>query len=110
MKKIALVVCSYILTLNFCLGQHNQINTQKRKIADEPVKAASVSQPADQSIYFGYDHKISEVMVGNTIPSSFPTKEGYPTKKEYLAVVNKWIKENPSFIKPEFKSTEITDK
>lgn len=111
MKKIVAVVCFYILTINLSFGQHNQINATKRKmVKEEPAKGASVSQSAEQSPYFGYDHKISEVMIGNTIPTSFPTKEGYPTKKDYLTVINKWIKENPSFIKPEFKSTEITDK
>ncbi len=111
MKKIAPVVCFYILTINLSFGQHNQINTTKRKMVnEESVKGASVSQSAEQSAYFGYDHKISEVMIGNTIPSGFPTKEGYPTKQEYLTVINKWIKENPAFIKPELKSTEITDK
>jgi hypothetical protein len=111
MKKIAPVVCFYMLTINLSFGQHNQINTTKRKvIADEPVKVKSASQTANQSAYFSYDHKISEIMIGNTIPVNFPTKENYPTKQAYLTVINKWIKENPSFIKPEFKSTEITDK
>jgi hypothetical protein len=111
MKKIALLVCFYILTLNLSFGQHNQLNTTKRKIvADEPVKVKSSSQAAEQSAYFGYDHKISEIMIGNVIPANFPTKESYPTKQEYLTVINKWVKENPSFVKPEFKSTQITDK
>jgi hypothetical protein len=108
MKKIALAACFYMLAMNLSFGQHNQINTSKRKVVDqEPVKAVAATQAADQSAYYGYDHKIIEVMIGNTIPANFPTKEGYPTKQAYLTVVNKWIKENPSFIKPEFQSTEI---
>jgi hypothetical protein len=111
MKKLIVGACIYMLTLNLSFGQHKQINTTKRKlVAEEPVKVKSTSQPADQSAYFGYDQQINEIMIGNTIPANFPTKENYPTKQEYLTVINKWIKENPSFIKPEFKSTEITDK
>lgn len=111
MKKIVFGVCLYILTLSLSFGQHNQINTKKRKVVvEEQVAVSSVSLPAEQSPYFGYDHKIVDVMIGNTIPAGFPTKEGYQTKEQYRTAINKWIKENPSFIKPEFKATEITDK
>jgi len=114
MKKLSVFVCFYILTLSLSYAQSGQTKTiqEKRKIilTDEQPKLNETAKPASESPYFGFDHKIIEISLGNTIPVGFPTKENYPTKQQYLNVINKWIIDNPGFIKPEHKGTVITDK
>jgi len=112
MKKITLVVCFYILVtgLGFCNAQSTSI-PEKRKLSftEQTPQTSSVAKPAEESAYFGFDQKIAKITLNGSIPSNFPTRENYPTKTQYLNVINKWIKENPSYIKPEYRSTVITE-
>ena len=112
MKKLVFISILYFLTLSLSIGQtnnHKQIG-KKRSLYIENTEAIQVAQkPAVESPYFGYDNKIKEISLSNAIPSGFPTKEGFADKTQYKTAINKWIKENPSFIKPEFKNTLIND-
>ncbi|MDZ4664583.1 MAG: hypothetical protein SGJ15_06880 [Bacteroidota bacterium] len=113
MKKTAIIAFLYLLTLGLSFGQENKTKTisPKRKLYVEDQAQVNVSsKPAFESAYFGYDHKIAAISLNNAIPAGFPTKEGYPTKEQYRTVINKWLKDNPAFIKPEHKETVITDK
>ncbi len=113
MKKTGIFVCFYILALSLGYGQSDQTKTIKAKRTlynTDQQQISESSKPAVESPYFGYDHKIIEICIGNSIPAGFPTKEGYPTKEQYRTVINKWIKDNPAFIKPEHKEAVITDK
>ena len=113
MKKLSVLVCIYILTLSLSYGQVGQTKTiqAKRTLYNtDQQQISESSKPAIESPYFGYDQKIIEISIGNSIPAGFPTKESYPTKEQYRTVINKWIKDNPAFIKPEHKETVITDK
>ncbi len=113
MKKTGIFVCLSILASSLSFGQAGKAKTNQAKRTlynTDQQQITESTKPAVESPYFGYDHKIIEISIGNSIPAGFPTKEGYPTKEQYLSVINKWIKDNPAFIKPEHKETVITDK
>jgi len=116
MKKAIILSFFYFLTLSLSFGQTNQVKTieSKKQIKDYSLinntGIQTASQPADESPYFGYDNKIKDISISNFIPTGFPTKEGYTNKETYRIAINKWIKENPSAIKPQFINSEITDK
>jgi hypothetical protein len=111
MKKLLLVPLLYLLTLNLGFGQKNTktIGEKRTLYGQNTAVTQSINKPAVESPYFGYDNKIKEISISNSIPTNFPTKENYTSKEQYRIAINKWIKENPSFIKPEFKNTIIND-
>ena len=116
MKKAIILSFFYFLTLSLSFGQTNQVKKTESKKIHQDVNLMSgpsiqtSAQPAIESPYFGYDNKIKDISISDFIPTGFPTKEGYTNKETYRIAVNKWIKENPSAIKPQFINSEITDK
>lgn len=60
------------------------------------------SGSAEKSPYFGFDNRIKEICVGETIPDKFPTREGYADKESYRRIANEWLKAHSAFVKPEF--------
>lgn len=111
MKKLVFFAFVYFLTLNLSFGQSNQIKPARKTILIEEQTATPVvsSKPANESLYFGYDQKIKDMSLTNEIPVGFPTKEGYIKKDDYLKAINKWLTDNQSFVKPQFKNTVITN-
>lgn len=117
MKKAIILVLFYILTISLSFGQNSQVKTVESKKSNKELNMSGSSLglqtsalPAIDSPYFGYDNKIKSISVSDAIPVGFPTKEGFASKENYRIAINKWIKENPSFIKPQLINTEITDK
>ncbi len=111
MKRLCIVSLFYLLTLSNGFGQnHKGISKEKRTLPEENnLTAVSVVKPASESPYFGFEAKIMEFSATNTIPSGFPTKEGYKTREAYRTAINKWILDNQAFVKPEYKNKTIND-
>ena len=111
MKKLAFFAFVYFLTINLSFGQTKQIKPARKTILVEDQTANPVvsSKPASESLYFGYDQKIKEYSLTGEIPLGFPTKEGYTKKEEYLKAINKWLTDNQSFVKPQYKNAVITN-
>lgn len=111
MKKLCIVSLFYLLTLSNGFGQNQKsISKEKRTVAEENnLTAVAVSKPASESPYFGFEAKIMELSATNTIPSGFPTKDGYNNRETYRKAINKWILDNQAFVKPEFKNKIIND-
>ena len=111
MKKLLFVPLLYMLTFNLSFGQTDtkKIGEKRTLYSQNTALTQSSTKPAIESPYFGYDNKIKEISLTNSIPTNFPTKENYTNKEQYKIAINKWIKENPSFIKPEFKNIVIND-
>lgn len=111
MKKLVFFAFFYLLTINFSLSQTNQTKPARKTILVEDQASSPVvsAKPATESLYFGYDQKIKDISLNNDIPLGFPTKQGYAKKDDYLKAINKWISENQTFVKPQFKNTVITN-
>lgn len=110
MKKLVFFAFVYFLTLNLSFGQSHKTIEKKRTL---PVENSDKVQAAVniqvESSYYNYENKIMEISINNSIPSSFPKSNGFTSKESYKTAMNKWIKENPSLLKPEFKNTVIKD-
>jgi hypothetical protein len=107
MKKLLflfLVLC--------CVQLSKAQNAENRKnkplfINNQGIRAKAA--PAENSMYYGFDNKIKEMMLDNNIPDKFPTKENYADKSSYLTVANEWLKAHQALVKPEFKNTTLKD-
>jgi hypothetical protein len=107
MKKLL-----FFLLFLCCVQLSKAQSTENRKnkplfINNQGIQGKSVS--AENSIYYGFDNKIKEMMLDNNIPEKFPTKESYADKKSYLNVANEWLKAHQALVKPEFKNTTLKD-
>ncbi len=111
MKKLASIAFVYLLTINLCSGQtqHKTIGTKRAILAENVTPVATTSSPAENSSYFGYDNQIKQICVNDAIPAALPTKEGYSSKQAYKTAINKWLKDNSSFVKPENINKVIND-
>jgi hypothetical protein len=110
MKKLAFFAFVYFLTINLSFGQTHKTIEKKRTLPVENTdKVQATVKVQTESSYFNYENKILEISINNSIPSTFPTSNGFNSKESYRTAMNKWIKENPALIKPEFKNTIIKD-
>ncbi len=113
MKKITL--CLLFIFLSVCAFSQTA-NERPKDIKDNPqyLKALEMekirSNNAIQvSEYFGLENKITDVLLNNSIPSSFPRSLTYSDKTMYVETVNAWLKQNPSFVKADKKNVIITE-
>lgn len=113
MKKITL--CFFFLFLTVCVFSQT-VNERPKDIKDNPqyLKALEMEKIRSNgtiqvSEYFGLENKITDVLLNNTIPDSFPRSITYSDKTKYVETVNAWLKENPSFVKADKKNIIITE-
>jgi hypothetical protein len=111
MKKLCFQILSVLLLCGSLTAQNNKtINKDKRSVNDNNnLTSATSNKPSNESAYFGFEHRIIEFSVSNSIPEGFPTKDGFKSRELYKDAINKWMKENEVFIKPEYKNKTITD-
>lgn len=111
MKNTYFLIVTMLIFCSALNAQNNKtIDNKKRTVVDNSnLTTVTVSKPASESLYFGYENKIIEFSISNAIPAGFPTKEGYATKELYRKAINKWMKENDAFVKPDYKNKAITD-
>lgn len=111
MKKRSFIIFSFLMLCGFSQAQnHKVIQKEKKTIVDNNnLTSTQSAKPASESKYYGYENQIIEFSVDNTIPTNFPTNEGYQTREAYRDAINKWMKENDSFVKPDHKNKTITD-
>ncbi|MFO0321939.1 MAG: hypothetical protein ACK504_05890 [Bacteroidota bacterium] len=112
MKKI---YCSFYFIV--FIGHFSNAQNNKNEIRDDnskyilftppPLTLVAFSLPAEFSPYYGFDNKIKEICVNNVIPVDTPTKENFSNQKDYLVVLNKWLVDNPKFVKPEYLNKSI---
>lgn len=118
MKKILLVV-SIIFSFNVA---SSQVSTQTYIEADalndpkvialkkkHDEVAVQQGRPKSTSYYMGYDDVLRSYFIGNAIPAETPKSSPSFTKKQYIDLLNDWIAKNPQFLKPEHKSSLITE-
>lgn len=113
MKKITLFL--FFIFLSVCAFSQTS-NERPRDIKDNPqyLKAVEMEKIRSNgtiqvSEYFGLENKITDVLVNNTIPTSFPTSITYSDKAKYVETINAWLKQNPSFVKADKKNSVITE-
>lgn len=115
MKKIYFITFFMIGGMSFGFSQAE--NTQNQQLPNNPrlIKANEIKQSrlngkdVKVSEYFGLEEQILSVLVNKTIPSGLPKSLTYSSKSDYLAVVNKWLKDHPAFVLPEKQNQLITE-
>lgn len=111
MKNAHFLIVTMLIFCSAFNAQNNKtIDKKKRVVVDNGnLSTATVNKPASESLYYGYETKIIEFSISNAIPAGFPTNEGYKSKELYRNAINKWMKENEVFVKPDYKNKAITD-
>lgn len=113
MKKINL--CFLFIFLSVCAFSQTA-NERPKDIKDNPqyLKALEMEKIRSNttiqiSEYFGLENKLTDVLVNNTIPNTFPKSITYSDKTKYVETVNAWLKQNPSFVKADKKNVIIAE-
>ena len=81
--------------------------------ADQIVQARIADQNGSKTVkvseYAGLEDQILSFLVNKEIPTQLPKARSFETRSKYVAALNTWIKENPSFIIPEKQNQIITE-
>ncbi|MBA3666085.1 MAG: hypothetical protein H0W61_18050 [Bacteroidetes bacterium] len=106
MKKVIILFVLFLCKENFIAQTSDQkvkrIELQKTY---EPVQGKSLN--SEESVYYGYDAKIKEILLKESSISLVPTRAGNQSKNDYLTVLNDWIKSNSLLIKPDHRGIKI---
>ena len=113
MKKSALIVLLIILSKFGVFAQNSEPINNKNSNQVQPLKkhGTFAVNSTTGSEYNNMDVQIKNMMIDGLIPDDFP-KYTYGTSKEkYDAVIDIWVKNNSTKVKPEHrKNTVSTDK
>ena len=112
MKKLFLIsaIC-FLGQISF--GQTN-VEVQKKAEPSNDQKLAEFKARHDELtaknrplLYFGYDETLKTFFSNDAIPQGVPKADGTISKEEYVKMLNKWISENKSLLKPEHTNSLI---
>jgi hypothetical protein len=57
----------------------------------------------EENIFIKYEHRFKKMMNDDVIPETFPVYIDGTSEKDYLEIVDFWAKNNPDFLKPQFR-------
>jgi len=57
----------------------------------------------EENIFIKYEHRFKKMMKDDVIPETFPVYIDGTSEKDYLEIVDFWAKNNPDFLKPQFR-------
>lgn len=81
-------------------------NSQQVKAnTEEPILRPAVIAASSQ--YHNLDNAIKDVLINNVIPNDFPKSITERDRAKYIDNINLWIKQNPSFVKPNKMNVSI---
>lgn len=110
MKKTIVLSCFLFLCISLKSQNDTQIpNNPKLIKANEKKLAGTQSAQVKVSEYYGLEEQILSLLINKEIPKQLPKSTGISSRTKYVEVLNKWIKENPSFILPEKQNQVITE-
>jgi hypothetical protein len=115
MKKIYFITFFKIGILGYGYSQAETLQNQQlpnnpRLIQANELKQSRLNEKnVKVSEYFGLDEQILGFLRNKQIPSGLPKSTTYSSKTDYIKAVNKWMKDNSSFILPEKQGQIITE-
>jgi hypothetical protein len=91
-------------------NQNQQLPNNPRLIKANEIKQERLNNKSTKvSEYYGLEDQILDFLVVKSIPTGLPKGVTYTNKSEYIQSVNKWMKDNSSFILPEKQNQIITE-
>lgn len=113
MKNLILFGLFMVLSKNVLLSQNNNTNRIEKPEISMTVYAKNNmvitnKETAKVSDYCNLEPRIKERLIDNTIPQGFPKYNPETSKEKYYSLVDIWLSNNGSLVKPEYRNKPIT--
>jgi hypothetical protein len=112
MKK-SICLGAFVAFIGVCNAQNPNVPTNE--VTDLSKLDLSVNDGSNLQVltkasdYFGFDNEITKRLINQNDIKKAPKSNGQSNKNAYKEILNKWITDNKSLIKPEFHNNPITE-
>lgn len=107
--SIFLAICSLSQAQTSIEMPNNPRIVKANEIKQARIAEQNESKTVKLSEYSGLEDQILSLLVNKEIPAQLPKAKGFETRTKYVAALNNWMKENPSFVLPEKQNQLITE-